>query len=151
MEPSLGWCRVRDVPRKGGNGMSRKVVVSLVVVAVLVALAVAGYAFYTGAIGGARNTLTLGPSYFRGTTSLTIRAGQAVTFDDPGYLGGTHHLVTGMSGQFSAEAGAPSEFATAAGIMFSPGDHKSITFPTAGTYHITCTIHPSMQATITVT
>jgi plastocyanin len=58
-------------------------------------------------------------------------------------------LVTGTNGTFSAETGAPSDF-TAPGLAFSPGDSKTITFPTAGTYHITCTIHPSMQATITV-
>jgi plastocyanin len=27
----------------------------------------------------------------------------------------------------------------------------NIVFPTAGTYTITCTIHPTMEATITVT
>jgi plastocyanin len=30
------------------------------------------------------------------------------------------------------------------------GDAKAITFPTAGTYKITCTLHPEMQATVTV-
>jgi plastocyanin len=93
----------------------------------------------------------MGGGSFVGNTSISIAAGQAVTFDDPSSSGGTHHLVTGMNGQFSAEPGAPSEFATSAGIMFNPGDSKTVTFPTAGTYNITCTIHPPMQATITVT
>jgi plastocyanin len=86
-----------------------------------------------------------------GSAALTITAGQAVTFDDPAASGGVHHLVIGMHGQFTAMAGAPSEFASSAGVNFSPGDSKTITFATPGTYPITCTIHPTMQATITVT
>jgi plastocyanin len=35
--------------------------------------------------------------------------------------------------------------------VFSPGTSKVIVFPTAGTFSITCTLHPSMQATVTVT
>jgi plastocyanin len=94
--------------------------------------------------------ITMGATSFT-HNAATVKAGQAVTFDDPGASGGTHLLVTGHSGTFTAEAGAPSEFATASGVSFSPGDSKSIVFPTAGTYTITCTIHPTMQATITVT
>jgi len=124
----------------------------------LAALAIAGCTVYGSNRGtgtGGPNTITMGGGSFVGNTSISIAAGQAVTFDDPSSSGGTHHLVTGTTGHFSAEAGAPSEFATSAGINFTPGDSKSIPFPTAGTYHITyhitCTIHPSMQATITVT
>jgi plastocyanin len=76
-----------------------------------------------GNAGSAGATIGLGSSSFTGTTNVTIKAGESVTFDDSS--GGTHHLV--------------------------PGDKKTVTFPTAGTYQITCTIHPSMQATITVT
>jgi plastocyanin len=94
------------------------------------------------------STLSLGASSFTGATDITITAGQAVTFDDSS--GGTHNLVTGTSGQFTAATGAPSEFSTKDGLSLSAGDKKTITFANAGTYHITCTIHPSMQATITV-
>ncbi len=82
--------------------------------------------------------------------NATVKAGQAVMFVDP-TPGGIHHLVTGHNGTFAAEAGAPSQFATADGVSFSPGDSMSIIFPTAGSYAITCTIHPLMKATITVT
>jgi plastocyanin len=82
--------------------------------------------------------------------NATVKAGQAVMFVDP-TPGGIHHLVTGHNGTFAAEAGAPSQFATADGVSFSPGDSMSIIFPTAGSYAITCTIHPLMEATITVT
>jgi plastocyanin len=82
--------------------------------------------------------------------NATVKAGQAVMFVDP-TSGGIHHLVTGRHGTFAAETGAPSQFATADGVSFSPGDSMSIIFPTAGSYAITCTIHPLMEATITVT
>ena len=115
----------------------------------LAALALAGCD--TGGGGSnAPNTIEMGGSSFVGNTNISITAGQAVTFDDPSSTGGSHHLVTGTDMKFSAETGAPTEFATSNGINFSPGDSKSITFPTAGTYHITCTIHSAMNATITV-
>jgi plastocyanin len=90
----------------------------------------------------------MGRSSFSGNTSVTIKAGQAVLFDDPS---GTHDLVIGHNGQFSSMAGAPSEFNSASGTLFSPGDQKTVTFATAGTYPITCTIHPTMQVMVTVT
>lgn len=83
--------------------------------------------------------------------TLTIKAGQAVTFTDPASSGGTHDLVTGTHGQFTAASGAPTAFGTQDGTDFSPGMSKTITFPIAGTFKITCTIHPPMQAVITVT
>jgi plastocyanin len=106
----------------------------------------------TTASGGSSSaTVEMGSFSFTSGTSITIKVGQAVTFDDPATGGGTHILVTGTQGQFSAQAGAPSEFSSTNGIMFNPGDSKTITFPTAGTYTITCTIHNSMLATISVT
>jgi plastocyanin len=81
-------------------------------------------------------------------TSATVKAGQAVTFDDSN--GSSHNLVTGSNGKFTQETGAPSEFVSG-GIPFSGGQVTTITFPAAGTYMITCTFHPSMEATVTVT
>jgi plastocyanin len=98
-------------------------------------------------VPAASATIAMGTFSFTGLTSVSIKAGQSVLFKDPG---GTHNLVTGTQGTFAAEPGAPDGFSSASGITFSPGDSKTITFPTAGTYHITCTIHTSMQATITV-
>jgi plastocyanin len=102
----------------------------------------------TSSAGGAA-TIKMGSVNFT-VGNATVKAGQAVMFIDP-TTGGIHHLVTGHNGTFAAEAGAPSQFATADGVSFSPGDTMSITFPTAGSYDITCTIHPLMKATITVT
>lgn len=98
--------------------------------------------------GSAAGTITMGGSAFTGAADVTIKAGQSVLFSDPG---GVHNLVTGTHGQFSAVSGAPSEFAASSGVDFSPGNMKTIKFPTAGKFNITCTIHPSMQASVTVT
>ena len=103
----------------------------------------------TSSVGGAA-TIKMGSVNFTVGTA-TVKAGEAVMFVDPTAGGGIHHLVTGHNGTFAAEAGAPSQFATADGVSFSPGDTTSIVFPTAGAYAITCTIHPLMEATITVT
>ena len=107
-----------------------------------------GLAACGGSAGSGGSTISLGGSSFNGATTITITAGQAVTFDDSS--GGTHDLVTGTNGKFTAATGAPSEFSTADGLDLKVGDKKTVTFPTARTYQITCTIHPSMQATITV-
>ena len=102
-----------------------------------------------GSSGGANgSTITMGSGAFSGNTTISVKAGTAVTFDDSN--GGPHNLVTGTNGQFTAETGAPSELGSN-GLAFNGGDTKTVTFSTAGTYSITCTIHPSMQATITVT
>lgn len=96
-------------------------------------------------------TISFGRFSFAGATSVTIKVGQSVLFNDPASSGGTHDLVIGTHGAFSAMSGGPSEFNSASGTLFSPGDQKSITFATAGAYPITCTIHPDMQVTVTVT
>jgi plastocyanin len=94
-------------------------------------------------------TITMGSGHFTGNTSVTIKAGQAVTFDDS--AGGPHNLVIGMHGQFMAETGAPSSLNSQAGVPFDAGIKMTITFANAGTFNITCTFHPAMQATVTVT
>lgn len=91
----------------------------------------------------------MGTSAFSGATSITIKVGDSVTFDDA--AGGPHDLVTGTNGKFVAASGAPSALNTSDGVDFKGGDKKTVVFPTAGAFPITCTLHPSMQATITVT
>jgi plastocyanin len=128
----------------------------IVPLALLVALAIVALATSTcdAAPSAARTsgqTLTMGASTFVGVTNTTIRADQAITLDDPASSGGIHNLVTGNDGLFAPAPGAPSALASSAGIDFQPGDKQIVTFAQPGTYHITCTIHPMMQATITVT
>ncbi len=95
-------------------------------------------------------TISMDELAFTGTTSITIKSGQAVLFDDPATGGGFHTLVTGTHGAYTAMTGAPSQF-TSSGIVFTPGTSVVIVFPTAGTFTITCTLHPYMLATVTVT
>jgi plastocyanin len=97
-----------------------------------------------GPVGG---TIMLGVGRFV-TTTATIKAGQAVKFDDTN--GGPHNLLTGTNGTLTPATGAPSEL-SGSGLPFHGGDSQTVTFPTAGTFMITCTFHPSMEATITVT
>lgn len=100
--------------------------------------------------GTAAATISMGSFNFADGASASIKVGQSVNFDDPSDSGGTHILVTGRNGQFASESGAPSAFSSSSGMQFNPGDAKTITFSKAGTYTITCTIHPNMLATITV-
>lgn len=104
----------------------------------------------SGGGGGANSsTISMGFGSFTGNTSITVKAGDSVTFDDSS--GSAHQLVIGTGGNFVAQSGAPSQLNNATGVMFNGGDTQHIVFPTAGTYQITCRIHPSMQATVTVT
>jgi plastocyanin len=113
----------------------------------LLALTLAGCGGGSSA-GGASNELDLGAASFS-QTSVTLSAGQALHIVDSQDAGGTHALCLGQDGTCAANASGPAELLDP-GMMFSPGTTKDITFSTAGTYHITCTIHPSMNATITV-
>jgi plastocyanin len=85
-------------------------------------------------------TQSLGNGTFENPNSQTIKVGEQVRYDNS--HGGVHNLVT-------TESGAPSEF-SGGGLAFAGGETKDITFSTAGTFHITCSIHPSMQETVTV-
>jgi plastocyanin len=96
-------------------------------------------------------TVTMSIHTFTSATTITIKSGQAITFTDPMTSGGTHPLVTGNNGQYTPIAGAPPQFESESGYMFTPGTTVAITFPVAGTFPITCLAHPVMQLTITVT
>jgi plastocyanin len=82
---------------------------------------------------------------------VTIKAGQAVTFSDPAATGGVHILVVGTNGQLTPEPGAPAALNASAGMTINAGDTKSVTFANAGTFMITCTLHPYMEVTVVVT
>jgi plastocyanin len=96
----------------------------------------------------ARVTVMLGPSAFL-VASVTISAGQAVSFADPAENGGTHKLCLGAHGQCDPTAQDPTELLYP-GLSLTPGTTQLVAFPHAGRYQVTCTIHPSMQLTISV-
>lgn len=85
------------------------------------------------------------------TSSIAITKGSTITFLDDANNGALHILVVGQTGQQDSEKGA-ADFGGTAGQRVDVGN--SWTTPpwsTAGTYHMTCTVHPLMNLTITVT
>jgi plastocyanin len=83
-------------------------------------------------------------------TTATVHAGQTVKFiDDPGAA--THILVTGLNGEYAPNNSAPDQLNTNNGMTINAGQEMDIKFPSAGTFQVTCKIHPSMQLTVTVT
>jgi plastocyanin len=98
--------------------------------------------------GGSGNELDMGAASFT-QTSITLSTGQALHMVDSQDSGGTHMICIGQNGKCDSGANGPSELADP-GMAFSPGTTKDVTFSTAGAYHITCTIHPNMNVTVTV-
>ena len=84
------------------------------------------------------------------TSSLTIPKGSTITFTTE--QGGTaHNLVNGSSGQAHPEDGVP-DFGTGGQTVGAGKSWTSSPWNTAGTFHVTCTYHPTtMNLTITVT
>lgn len=93
-------------------------------------------------------TITLTVDNFA-SSCYTVKANQAVTFDDPSSTGGVHIICTGHQAKCEAEAGAPTDL-NAPGFQIQPGQTHQVTFTTPGTYHIACTVHPAMDMTLTV-
>lgn len=83
-------------------------------------------------------------------TSLTIKAGQAVHFTDLAGIGATHIVCLGHDGACDSTAPGPQEL-EGEGFTINVGDPpRDVTFPTPGTYKLTCSIHPSMNLAVTV-
>ena len=84
------------------------------------------------------------------TTSITIKAGQAVHFTDPAGLGAVHTICLGKDGNCDTAASGPQTL-EGQGFTINAGDPaKDVTFDKPGTYKITCSIHPNMNLTVTV-
>jgi plastocyanin len=84
------------------------------------------------------------------TTSLAIAVGQAVHFTDPAGVGATHIVCLGNEGECDTSAPGPQAL-QGGGFTINAGDPpRDVTFTTPGTYKITCSIHPSMNLTVTV-
>jgi plastocyanin len=117
----------------------------------LIIVLLAGCKVQSAATPASGNTVTMGPNNFE-QASITIKQGQTITFVDDKATGSLHILVIGKEGQAQSEPGAP-DFKGTTGVSVEPG--QSWTSPpwnTPGTYHVTCTVHPTtMNMIVTVT
>jgi plastocyanin len=84
------------------------------------------------------------------TSSITIKAGEAVNFADPAGTGATHTICLGADSTCASGAQGPQALQSP-GFTINAGDPvKAVTFDTPGTYKITCSIHPAMNLTVIV-
>jgi plastocyanin len=82
--------------------------------------------------------------------AVTVKVGDTVHFVDPAGSGGTHVICLGKDQSCIASATGPTAL-KGPGFTINAGDpSKDIVFDTAGTYDITCTVHPNMNVTVTV-
>src|SRR5689334_1275364 len=82
------------------------------------------------------NTILATPSLAFGPATLTVNAGETVTFS----FGSVAHNVF-----FDQQAGAPADID---GLNANVSVQRIFTTP--GTYHYTCHVHPGMQGTVMV-
>lgn len=85
-----------------------------------------------------------------GVNSITIAKGNTLTFvTEQG--GAPHNLVNGTGGQAHPEQGVP-EFGSGGKTVGAGTSWTTAPWTTAGTFHVTCTFHPTtMTLTVTVT
>jgi plastocyanin len=82
-------------------------------------------------------------------STRSIKAGDSLLFDDTVDGGGLHIICLGKDMTCATSATGPSAL-MGQGFTINPGGTKSVTFPTAGTYDITCSVHPNMNLVVTV-
>lgn len=83
-------------------------------------------------------------------SSITVPKGSTITFTTASG-GAAHSLVNGTNGQPHPEQGAP-DFGNGGQTVGSGASWTSPPWNTAGTFHVTCTYHPTtMTMTVVVT
>ncbi len=87
-------------------------------------------------------------SYNFAVTCANIKAGDTISFVDPSSAA-IHILCIGKNQSCSGAAG-PDALASKNPLTIQQGETKTVTFPTAGTFDVTCTVHPNMNLTVTV-
>lgn len=106
------------------------------------------------ACGGSSNasstpTVTMSGVTFN-SNSITIPKGSSITFTTEAG-GAAHNLVNGTDGQPHPENGA-ADFGTGGKTVGAGQSTKIGPWTTAGTFHVTCTYHPTtMTMTVVVT
>ena len=81
--------------------------------------------------------------------NVTIKAGEAVHFDDPSATGGTHVICLGKNEVCDKSATGPQAL-QGDGFTIMPGQTKDVVFDKPGTYDVTCSVHQDMNLTVTV-
>jgi plastocyanin len=131
----------------------KKPVLVIPFVLLMVALALFG----CGKVPGTQNntgpsvpetTVQMNPTNFVQTTR-TIQAGQTLLFDDTASGGGLHIICLGNNMACDNSAQGPAALMHG-GFTIQAGKTMSVTFPTAGTYKITCIVHSNMNLAVTV-
>lgn len=83
-------------------------------------------------------------------TTISIPKGSTITFTTT-QGGAAHNLVVGSGGRSHPESGTP-DFGTGGHTVGSGQSWTTPPWNTAGTFHVTCTYHPTtMTLTVTVT
>lgn len=84
-----------------------------------------------------------------GYPTVTIRKGGTLTFvNDSRWL---HVIGPGEDGRITSDPGAPSLGARGAFLSESGQTYTTATWNTPGTYQMTCSLHPEMTVSVTVT
>lgn len=125
----------------------KKTVAILLPLLLLLALGLAACGGATANPNAPANEVDMGTANFA-QTSRTISAGQSIHFVDE-QSGTMHILCIGKNGHCDASAKGPQDL-VGQGFTIQPGQTHDVQFTTAGTYPITCTIHPNMNLTVTV-
>lgn len=125
----------------------KKTVAILLPLLLLLALGLAACGGATANPNAPANEVDMGTANFA-QTSRTISAGQSIHFVDE-QSGTMHILCIGKNGHCDASAKGPQDL-VGQGFTIQPGQTHDVQFTTAGTYRITCTIHPNMNLTVTV-
>ena len=138
----------------------KKVALASIPLLLILALVIAGCGKQPGGTGsntgggtGPADTIGMDAQNFTtgsGTqTTLTVKAGTPVHFDDSITGGGYHIICIGKQPTCDASGDGPAEL-YGKGVTFQNGDKKDFTFTKAGTYNIICTVHSNMVLTLTV-
>jgi plastocyanin len=82
-------------------------------------------------------------------STRSIKVGQTLTFSDTVDGGGLHIICLGKDLICDKTATGPAVLMDP-GFTIMPNTTKAVVFPTAGTYQITCSVHPNMNLVVTV-
>jgi plastocyanin len=82
------------------------------------------------------------------STTAKVKVGSKIKFINDSDV--SHILVVGQDGKWVNATGAPADLNNAAGKLVTGGQEFDVIFDTPGTYTVTCTVHPAMLITITV-